>query len=72
MIYFLKQMKIEERSLVNLNTNENIINKLKYLGLDLDNIPEIISNFETLDYRPLKYNDEHIYKVYKYVNINDI
>ena len=55
-----------------MNTNENIIKKLKYLGLDLDNIPKIISNFEPLDYRPLKYNDEHIYKVYKYVNINDI
>ena len=29
-------------------------------------------NFQALDYRPLKYNDEHSYKVYKYVNINDI
>lgn len=55
-----------------MNTNDNIIDKFKYLGLDLDNIPKKIKEFEALDYRPSKYNDEHIYKVYKYININDI
>ena len=25
-----------------------------------------------LDYRPSKFNDEHNYKVYKYVNVEDI
>lgn len=55
-----------------MNTNDNIIEKFKYLGLDLDNIPEFIRDFEPLDYRPSKYNDEHVYKVYRYVNINDI
>ena len=55
-----------------MNTNENIINKLKYLGLNLDKIPKIISNFIPLDYRPLKYNEEHVYKVYKYINVKDI
>ena len=55
-----------------MNTNENIINKLKYLGLNLDKIPEIISNFIPLDYRPLKYNEEHVYKIYKYINVKDI
>lgn len=55
-----------------MNTNENIINKLKYLGLNLDKTPEIISNFIPLDYRPLKYNEEHVYKIYKYINIKDI
>lgn len=55
-----------------MNTNENIINKLKYLGLNLDKIPKIISNFIPLDYRPLKYNEEHVYKIYKYINVKDI
>lgn len=55
-----------------MNTNENIIDKLKYLGLNMDEVPEMISNFRPLEYRPLKYNDEHIYKVYKYLNIKDI
>ena len=55
-----------------MNTNDNIIEKFKYLGLNLDKIPDTIKNFQALDYRPLKYDNEHTYKVYKYVNINDI
>ena len=55
-----------------MNTNDNIIEKFKYLGLNLDKIPENIKNFQALDYRPSKYNSEHSYKVYKYVDINDI
>lgn len=55
-----------------MNTKDNIIDKFKYLGLDLASIPESIKEFEPLDYRPSKYNDEHVYKVYKYVDINDI
>ena len=55
-----------------LDTNDNIIDKFKYIGLDLNNIPESIKKFEPLDYRPSKYNDEHVYKVYKYINVNDI
>lgn len=55
-----------------METNDNIAEKFNYIGLDLDNIPESIREFEPLDYRPSKYNDEHIYKVYKYINVNDI
>ena len=55
-----------------MNTNDNIIEKFKYIGLDLDNIPKKIKEFEPLDYRPSKYNDQHTYKVYKYVNVDDI
>ena len=52
-----------------MNTNENIVNNLKYLGLDLENVPNSIKEFAPLDYRPSKFNDEHNYKVYKYVNV---
>lgn len=55
-----------------MNTNENIIDKLKYLDLDMEEIPETIKRFRPLEYRPLKYNDEHIYKVYKYLDVKDI
>lgn len=55
-----------------MNTNENIINNLKYLGLNLKKLPASIKEFTPLDYRPSKFNDEHNYKIYKYVNIKDI
>ena len=55
-----------------MSTNENIIDKLKYIGLDLENIPENIQEFKPLEYRPSKYNDEHVYKTYKYINLNNI
>ena len=55
-----------------METNENIIDKLNYIGLDLNNIPKFIKDFEELDYWPSKYNDEHLYKVYKYIDIADI
>ena len=55
-----------------MSTNENIIDKLKYIGLDLEDIPESIKEFKPLDYRPSKYNDEHVYKTYKYINVNNI
>ena len=55
-----------------MDTNEDIIKKLEFLGLDLDNIPEKIKKFESLEYRPSKYENEQKYKVYKYVNVCDI
>lgn len=56
-----------------MNTNENVINKLKYIGLNFEeDIPDIIKDFRVLDYRPSKYNDEHVYKIYKYLNVKDI
>ncbi len=56
-------------------TNEEITKlkeKLDYIGLDLDNIPEFLLNTESLDFRPERTYSEETYKVYKYVPINDI
>lgn len=54
-------------------TNDNEINKkLKYIGLDLKNIPEFLTNSSNIDYRPLKLYDENTYRVYKYVPISKI
>ncbi|MDO5555824.1 MAG: hypothetical protein Q4G09_04060 [Clostridia bacterium] len=56
-----------------MEIDKNIIDKLKYLGLNLKkDIPNSIKNFQTLDYKPSKYNDENVYKVYKYINTKDI
>ena len=55
-----------------MSTNDNVIDKLNYIGLDLENIPDRIKQFTPLEYRPSKYNDEHVYKIYKYINVNDI
>lgn len=51
---------------------ENIKEKLDYIGLDFDNIPEFLKNAETLDFRPERTYTDETYKVYKYVSINDI
>ena len=51
---------------------EGIAEALEYLGLDLDNIPESLKNFEPLEYRVPKFYDEKQYKQYRYVDIKDI
>lgn len=55
------------------NTNENDIEtKLKYIGLDLENIPSFLKDEKEIDYRPIKVNEENTYKVYKYIPISNI
>ena len=51
---------------------EGIAEALEYLGLDLDNIPESLKNFEPLEYRVPRFYDEKQYKQYRYVDIKDI
>ena len=59
--------------MVNDSTNEDIIKKkLEYIGLNLNNIPENLIEFKSLDYRPSKFIDEKTYKTYKYLNVNEI
>lgn len=51
---------------------DEIVDKLQYLGLDLDKIPESLKKFEPLEYRAPKFYDEKQYRQYRYVNIKDI
>jgi hypothetical protein len=46
--------------------------KLEYLGLNLDKIPEILKSKETLNYRAQNNYDEKKYKQYKFVSVKDI
>lgn len=50
----------------------DIEEKLKYIGLDLDNVPETLKIFEPLNYRITKKYEENKYKQYRFVPIKDI
>ena len=49
-----------------------ISEKLEYLGLDIDNIPNAIKNVKPLKFRIPKVYDEKQYKQYRYIPIKDI
>lgn len=51
---------------------EDIKNKLKYIGLDLDNIPEELINFNSIEFKPSKIIDEIDSKIYRYIPISKI
>lgn len=55
-----------------METNENLTEKLEYIGLDLNNIPDKLDFFQNINFRVRKNYIEENYKVYKYVNVNDI
>lgn len=55
------------------NTNENeILSKLEYIGLDLEEVPDFLKEAKKFEYRPLKSVEENTYKVYKYIPISKI
>jgi len=51
---------------------EELIEKLKYIGLDLNNIPKKLKENEPIVFIPTKMYDETSYKIYKYIDIKDI
>lgn len=51
---------------------EGIEDKIEYLGIDLDKIPDKIKKFEPLEFRVPRLYDEKQYRQYKFVPINDI
>ena len=58
--------------MLEVTNDDEISKKLKYIGLDLENIPEFLTNSSDIDYRPLKAYDENTYRVYKYIPISKI
>lgn len=63
------QRKKVEGTTENLNL---LTNKVKYIGFKLGEVPEVFKEFEPLNYRLPKVYDEKSYKIYKYVDVNDI
>lgn len=55
-----------------MKTNENLSKKLEIIGLDLENVPDKLKFFQNINFRVRKNYNEKNYKVYKYIDINDI
>ena len=51
---------------------EEIEDKLEYLGLELDNIPKKLKEFEPLEFRVSRFYDEKQYRQYRYIPIQDL
>ena len=51
---------------------DDIVEKLQYLGLNLEKIPMTLKKFEPLEFKIPKFYEEKQYKVYRYVGVKDI
>lgn len=51
---------------------EIILENLKYIGLDIKNIPDFLMNYHDVKYNPEKVVEQSEFKVYKYINLKDI
>lgn len=60
------------KKVVNQTGNESITQKLNYLGLELEDIPDFIQKRRPLSYRIPKIYDENQYRQYRFVPIRDI
>ena len=54
------------------DTNGDLISKLKFLGLDLENIPEYLKDFNPLNFNISRLNNDKDHRVYRYVPIDKI
>lgn len=52
--------------------NNSIKEKLEYIGLDLENIPEELKEYKPLEFRIPKFYEEKQYKQYRYIPVKDI
>lgn len=55
-----------------IEKKDEITEKLEYIGLDLENIPENIQNVKPLKFKVPKFYDEKQYRQYRFVPIKDI
>ena len=49
-----------------------ILENLKYIGLDIENIPDFLMSYKDVEYKPSKIIEQTETKVYKYINLKDI
>ena len=53
-------------------TNDEIKEKLEYIGLDLNDIPENLQKFSALKFKPIGTNEENKHKQYRFLYVKDI
>jgi len=58
--------------LLKKSVNENMEEKLEYLGLDLNNIPKELKKQTSLEFRATKTYDDKQYRQYRYLSVKDI
>lgn len=51
---------------------DEIEKKLKYIGLDLENVPETLKIFEPINFKPTQKYEENKYRQYRFVPIKEI
>ena len=51
---------------------EKLKEKLEYIGLNLERVPKFLTEFTPFSFRPLKSYNDTTYKVYKYIDVNNI
>ena len=55
-------------------TNEKnlILENLKYIGLDFENIPDFLMEYKDVDYKPTRAYEQTDFRVYRYIHLKDI
>ena len=56
----------------NTASNGDLTNKLQFLGLDLENIPEYLKDFSPLNFNTSRLNNDKDHRVYRFVPIDKI
>ena len=56
----------------NTNEKEKITSHLEYIGLNLDNIPEFLLNYQDVDFKPVRTNEDTQFRVYRYLPVKEI
>lgn len=55
-----------------MKTTDEIKEKLKYIGLDFENIPEFLREYKKIEFKSIRENEQRKYKVYKFIDVRDI
>ena len=65
--------KQEEKMRKNIaEDKEKLKEKLSYIGLNLERLPKFLTEFNPFSFRPSKSYNDTSYKVYRYIDVNDI
>ena len=54
------------------NEKEIILKNLKYIGLNLEKVPDFLMEYKDVDYKPTRAYEQTDFKVYQYISLRDI